>query len=106
MSDRKNENGFPFMNDPTKVAAIAEVIVENLTALLDPSKETYLQCFISEHAEYDGLTNGEYWLAVQQAAMRLNADAFKHFTDLVTDKEEEDFDVDEFMAKFETTKVS
>ena len=88
MSNRTNEKGFPYSNDPVKVAAIAEVIAKHLIAEVEPGRVSSLELAIEEHSEYDGLKNGEFWLAVMKASTDLHEHALQKFTHLITDKDE------------------
>lgn len=89
---RTDEQGFPYANDPIKVRSIGDFIGETLIEMATPGKidQAKLEVIIETHPEYDGLCNGEYWLALAHAATKLQAFAFDKFTHLITDRDEDE----------------
>lgn len=89
---RKDEQGFPYANDPIKVRSIGDFIGETLIEMASPGlmEQAKLELIIETHPEYDGMRNGEYWLALAHAATKVQAFAFEKFTHLITDRDEGD----------------
>lgn len=89
---RKDEQGYPYANDPIKISAIGDFIGETLIEMASPGKigQAKLELLIEGHREYSGMTNGEYWLALAHAASKLQAFAFEKFTHLIADRDDED----------------
>lgn len=89
---RKDDRGFPYAHDPIKINAIGDFIGETLIEMATPGKieQARLEVIIETHPEYDGLCNGEYWLALAHAATKLQAFAFDKFTHLITERDDED----------------
>jgi len=71
-----------------KVDAIAGLIAKHLLAEIEPGTSTPLETAIEKHPEYDGMTNGEFWLAVIKASTVLHEHAIQKFTHMITDKNE------------------
>jgi hypothetical protein len=91
MSKRTNENGFPYINDGTKIEEIAMALVRHI----DQQAMTNMYCkgsfeeAIEHHSEYEGLTQSEYWLALARAFWFMQQNAMERFYTLVGDREDD-----------------
>jgi len=92
MSKRTNENGFPYINDGKKIEEISIALTHHFERQVMTSSPvpSGFEDAIADHPEFEGLTNGEYWLAVARAFGVMQQLAMDRFYSLVTDRDDED----------------